>query len=281
MAKTAIRLLSHLFPRPFTRKAYYQLTHPQVKKLRPHELTMMDKAETAEVRYQNTVVKTYRWAGGDKLLMLMHGWEGQAGNFADFIVPLQQAGFTIVAFDAPAHGLSPRSETSLVEFVAVARHFLRVWQPQYLISHSFGGVPITYGLQSSPEIAIEKYVVLTTPNRFVDRVADIAEQVGIAQKVKDRLLRIMEDKFDMLEPDMPKGTIRAEDLNVADWVPKVKVKEALVLHDTNDQIIPIAQSKTVANAWPVAQFEEIQGTGHFRMLRTEAVIHRVVEFLTD
>ena len=55
--------------------------------------------------------------------------------------------------------------------------------------------------------------------------------------------------------------------------------QALILHDKADKVIDISQSRNVFQNWPQCQMEEIEGTGHFRILRTESVLERVVDFL--
>ena len=50
-------------------------------------------------------VRAWQWGEGPPVL-LVHGWEGHAAQFAGFIPRLLEQGFSAVAFDAPAHGQS-------------------------------------------------------------------------------------------------------------------------------------------------------------------------------
>jgi predicted alpha/beta hydrolase family esterase len=140
-----------------------------------------------------------------------------------------------------------------------------------LISHSFGGVATTYALYNNQDLKIDKYLLLTVPDRFIERINDVVEQVGITEKVKQKLISRLESET--------KKDIYA--LNVSDFVKSIHVKNAMIIHDTNDTVIPIARTKNVFNNWANCTFVEIAGTGHFRILRTESVIDKVIEFLKD
>ncbi|MFT6963811.1 MAG: hypothetical protein ACJAWV_003549 [Flammeovirgaceae bacterium] len=41
----------------------------------------------------------------------------------------------------------------------------------------------------------------------------------------------------------------------------------------------MSQSRDVCENWEQCELEELEGTGHFRILRTESVLNRVIEFL--
>jgi predicted alpha/beta hydrolase family esterase len=68
-------------------------------------------------------------------------------------------------------------------------------------------------------------------------------------------------------------------MNVAEYAQKSGVKKALILHDTNDRVLSVNQSKQVSEFWENSNLEEVTGTGHYRILRTKSILNRAVEFL--
>ena len=54
----------------------------------------------------------------------------------------------------------------------------------------------------------------------------------------------------------------------------------LVIHDVHDTDVPWAEGQAIANAWRGAALMTTEGLGHRAILRDEAVIARVVEFLS-
>ncbi|GHC59105.1 alpha/beta fold hydrolase [Ulvibacter litoralis] len=269
MKKQLVKIASNLFPNMITSFAYNQLTNPQVRKLRKNELDTLNKSEKENFNYNNINIKLYTWKGGKNKVLLIHGWEGQAGNFSDLIEILLENGYTVHSFDGPSHGYSSKGSTSLFEFSELVGVLIKKFDVKSLVSHSFGGVATTYALFKNPDIMIEKYVLLTTPDKFTERIDDVSEVVGINKKVKKLLINRLEKQTG----------ISVETLNVSDFVKTINVKDALIIHDINDKVIPIIRSKNVHRNWAASQLKEVEGTGHFRILRTKEVIDTVVNYL--
>jgi hypothetical protein len=262
-------MTSYLFPELVASFAYGQLTKPQVRKLRESEQATLNKAEKETFRFKEFDIQLYTWPGGDKEILLIHGWEGQAGNYSDLVEALLTRGYTVYAFDGPSHGYSSQGETSLFEFTELVGLLIRKFAVSQLVSHSFGSVATTYALFSNPDLIVDKYVLFTTPDKFLERVEEVSRRVGISENAKARLLQRLEKEIDL---DLTT-------LNVSEFVKSVNVSQALILHDKDDRVIPIAQSRNVHKSWGVSQFKEVERTGHFRILRTQEVIDTAVEFL--
>jgi pimeloyl-ACP methyl ester carboxylesterase len=273
MKKKLIKAASELFPDQFAHLAFQQITNPQVKKLRPHELEVLKQARQETICYKEYRIQTYVWnehASGDEVL-LIHGWEGQAGNFADIVVKLVQQNYKVFAFDGPSHGFSSKAATSLFEYTIMAGTMIEEYGVKHLVSHSFGSVPVTYSLMTNPDLHLEKYVLLTTPDKFTERIDQVSAKIGFSENTKSKLVQLIEKETKM----------KIADMNVSEFVKKIRVDQALILHDINDKVIPIGQARNVHCHWPQSIFKEIAGTGHFRILRDKKVIDEVVRFLNS
>lgn len=168
MKRKFIRFASSLFPSAFAKIAYEKLTHPQVHKLRAHEAVTLEKASQQNLDYAGFKIRTYAWNenGSKEALLLVHGWEGQAGNFSDLVEELIKADYRVFSFDGPSHGFSSRGSTSLFEFVELVNVLISKFEVKNLISHSFGGVASTYALSANQDLNIDKYLLFTTPDKF-------------------------------------------------------------------------------------------------------------------
>lgn len=266
-----VKLASIFAPSKMTDLAYEQLTNPQVRKLRDFEIDILDKAQKNTLEFKGFKIQTYKWGSGSREVLLIHGWEGQAGNFGNIVDELLKNDYTVHAFDGPSHGFSSKGNTSLFEFVELVSLLIEELKVKLLVSHSFGGVATTFALNTLPEISIDKYVLLTTPDKFSERIDDVAAQVGITEKVKNNLIKRFQKEIGQ-DPMI---------LNVSNIVEELDVKKAIILHDKNDRVIPIERSKNVYENWTNCQFQEIEGTGHFRILREPHVIEKVIHFLEN
>lgn len=270
MQKQVVYFLSTLFPKMMSNMAYQKLTSPQIKKLREHELEMLDKAEKEKFQFDEFDIQLYRWGNPQhEKVLLIHGWEGQAGNFTDLIGKLLMQKYYVISFDAPSHGFSSKGKTSLFEFSYLVEELIQKFEVSKLVSHSFGGVATTFALYRNPEINIEKYVLITTPDKFSQRIDDVAKFVGVTDKVKRLLIDRLENELD----------IDVKSVSVSQFVKSINVNNAMIIHDKNDKVIPLFQSQSVANNWKNCELKTVEGTGHFRILRTESVLDEVVEFL--
>jgi len=171
------------------------MTNPQIMKLRPHEMDILEKSEKETIIYKAHKIQTYRWLRGFKKVLLIHGWEGQAGNFSDLIQKLIAANYSVYAFDAPSHGFSSKGSTSLFEFSEVVGLLIREFDVDKLVSHSFGGVATTFALFNNLDISIKKYALLTTPDKFSERIDSVVEMVGINEQVKNKLLAKIQEEL--------------------------------------------------------------------------------------
>jgi pimeloyl-ACP methyl ester carboxylesterase len=268
MRKFWIGAACRLAPAVLANFAYRQFTHPPAQKLPPGERAALDTAEKTIVPFRGFRIQTYRWPGPGQRLVLVHGWEGRSGNFIPLLPLLQGMGFDVYAFDAPSHGLSSRGATSMFEFSDLVAERLQDWQPDCAISHSFGSVATISALSSNPALSIDKYALLTTPDRFLERIDWVAAQVGITDSVKKRLVSRIQRE----------SGIDPSTLSVSDAVANVRVGRALILHDVRDRVIPVQQARNVHAQWPASQMQELEHTGHFKILRDPGVQERLRSF---
>ena len=271
MNKSLVRVASILFPKQITSFAYQKLTNPQVYKLRENEIEILGQAQKELLRFYDFDIQLYTWKGGEKEILLIHGWEGQAGNFSDIIKALLADGFTVHAFDGPSHGFSSKGSTSIIEFIELVGVLIQKYKVEILLSHSFGGVAATVALNRNPQIKIKRYVLFTTPDRFQERIDEVSDAIGITDTVKKRLIAQLETQTKM----------KVEDINVSNFVRAVQVEKALILHDKNDRVIPFKIAENVNRKWPASELKAVEGSGHFRILRTPSIIREAIDFLNQ
>lgn len=238
------------------------------------ELEVLDRAERLGVDSQHGRLAVWRWGTGPAVL-LVHGWNGRAGQLTGLVEPLVAAGYQVVAFDAPGHGESPGNVSSMIHFADAIEIVLDAVRPvlgraRAVVAHSMGGPATVVAMSRSreAELPAERFVLIAPPTDVRDFVQAFASMTGMGRRAEDILRQRIERRFQVtLEELEAPGLARRFDA------------PALVVHDADDREVPISRGRELARAWPGATFVETRGLGHVRILSARPIIDDVVAFV--
>ncbi|MEO1436737.1 MAG: alpha/beta hydrolase [Bacteroidota bacterium] len=269
--KLYFRSLDLLAPGQAAKKVYHFMSNPQVRKLRDHEEAILDRSEKRIVPFNGFDLQTYRWGNpAHPTVLLVHGWEGQAGNFGALIDILLEKNYYVVAYDAPAHGHSSKGRTSMFASAKFLKSFVQEIQPKVLISHSFGGPTTGLALQENQDLNIEKWIMVTTPNRFQDRMGQLKTFLGLSDRTMSRL-------YPKIKSDT---SFELGELSMLHFSKTIKnVKDILIVHSKSDKILPIEWARQANEVLPNSSMIELDGLGHYGILWSEALKNIIKEQL--
>ena len=252
------KISDFLLPSLTARKIYQVMSNPRIRKLRDFEEDILDRAEKQIIDFQNFKIQTYTWGNTEApMAFLVHGWEGQAGNFGSLVAILLEAGYQVKAFDAPSHGHSSKGATNMSQFSKLVSQLLEQYRPNMVISHSFGSVTSVMALSENQDIPVEKWIMVTTPHDFKDRVNQIQDLVKVSDRTMSKVIQKVESDF---------GTT-IDKMNMEYFSDKVgHVRETVIIHSRNDKILPI-ESARIANAQlKQSRLIELDDYGHYSIL---------------
>lgn len=220
------------------------------------------------VTWEGQRLAAWEWGRGPTVL-LVHGWGSRAGRLSGFAAALVQAGFRVVLYDAPAHGVSTGRFASLPEFARALRAVGSQVGPVYgLLGHSLGGAAISLALHDG--LPAERAVLIAPPSDVVVFSHAFAGHVGLPRRAHDVMRRNLETRLRMRWDDIHIPTL-ARGLRTA----------ALLVHDREDPDVPYAHAEEIAAAWPNAKLVATTGLGHRAIVRDPGVIRSAVEFLSE
>lgn len=134
LLKGYLSILDFLSTDLAAKQMYSFMSNPRLKKLRAFENTVLDESAKGNITFNDFNICTYTWGEeSDKVALMIHGWEGQAGNFGGLVPLLLENGYQVIAFDAPSHGYSSKGKTNMFHFVEVIETFItqRTPNPNY------------------------------------------------------------------------------------------------------------------------------------------------------
>jgi pimeloyl-ACP methyl ester carboxylesterase len=233
------------------------------------EQELLDRAETSSIKIvpgtENDVedVAVYRWGRGDRQILLVHGWGGKAAQFFSFVTPLLEEGFSVIAFDAPAHGASSGTFASGPAFARAAR--IAADGPIHgVIAHSLGAAGSTIALAQG--LAVNR-VVFLAPAALINL---LLEEFIRLREIEEPVAAELRQKF--------AARYSAEVVSVPAMAKSFQIP-LLILHDPADRDLPFSHGEAIRAAWPGAQLVATSGNGHWRIMRDRSVVDRSIQFL--
>ncbi|THV29139.1 alpha/beta hydrolase [Glycomyces paridis] len=268
----SLRALAGASPRLAGRAAFYLFCRPMGRgKVREHERAVYDRAERSAITVDGNEVVVYRWGGGERPVVLSHGWGGRASRFADLVQALLDRGVPVIAFDAPGHGESGGTGTHILQFEAI---FQRLYKDhgafRGTVGHSFGNLGMFKALRSGVEA--ERVVSVNGVCDFFHLLDVFAERLGLNERVKQDLRERSERLLDS-------GTDIWDTFSVSHDPDRVQAP-ILVVQDEDDDTVDPGQARRITAAFaPRARLMTTEGLGHRRVLRDPAVIAAVADFV--
>ena len=226
------------------------------------------EARSGIVEHKGRSIVTWRWGSRDApAVLLAHGWGGHAAQMRGFVFPLLRAGYRVIAYDQPAHGVSDGKLTGLPDFADVLAEV--AWhhgEVEAVIGHSLGGAGAVIAMARG--LRVRRVVTIGTSLDFSFFSRQFARWYWIPQRVLAGMQAAIEERFG----------VRWADLDMARLAPRIAAS-ALVIHDRNDRKVPWRQGASFARAWPGARLYTTRGLGHSRILQDEHVTALAAQFI--
>jgi len=261
------RLLWRFAPQRAIKLAARDMLRPPGQRFPEDELRLMEEASLLRVPLVTGSLVGWQWGRKrDPRVVLVHGWGGRGTQLKPLIAPLLAQGFSVVAFDAPGHGMTGGSESSLPHFISGLDAVLKFLGPVHaLVGHSLGAATIATLLAGRPDIRA-RAVLIAPPASLRDSTLRLAAALGWPESLRAAAQRQIEHRFGIPWSSFEVGARNGD-------------QEMLVIHDRQDKEVPFDDGRRYAEAWPRARLFETSGLGHRRILADPAAITAAVGFV--
>jgi hypothetical protein len=192
------------------------------------------------IPHEGMALDALSWGTGERVVLLAHGWEGRGAQLGRFVHPLVEAGFSVVAFDGPAHGRSPGRQTDIVHYSRVFGSVAAAVGPVFgVVAHSFGGAACMTAMGAGL-IRPERLALVGVPSALMYPLGEFRRVTGVPEVIWTRLLRRMEKRIGM-PPELADVAALSNDLHIP----------GLLVHCQDDTEVDYANAERIHAAWPM------------------------------
>ena len=249
------------------------LTPPRPEDAVLASLDLID-AKSGLLEHKGRAIATWTWGARSReapAVLLAHGWGGNAAQMRGFVFPLLSAGYRVVAFDQPAHGVSEGKLSGLPDFAEVLAEVAGYAGEgqggiEGVVAHSLGGAATALAIARG--LKAQRVVLIGTSLDVGAHARRFARWHGMPERVREAMLVAIEERFG----------VRWSQLDVAKLAPRLAAP-ALVIHDREDRAVPWTEAARFAGLWPQARLLLTRGLGHRRILEDESVTRAATDFI--
>lgn len=228
---------------------------------RQWELPLLATAERITLRFG---LSALRWGQGPTVLM-MHGWEGRATQFAALIEALVAAGHTVVSLEGPAHGRSPGRQAHVALFARALLEAAAELPPlRAVIGHSMGGASVLLALQWG--LRTEAAVSIAAPAQLLGVLRGFAQRLGMPARARAAFIRQVEQDVGLQVARLDVNGYQLE-------------LPGLIAHASDDPLVAASEAQLIHKAWFDSRLLMLEDGGHQRVLADPLLVEGVLELL--
>ena len=257
-AKTAFEL----FCTPYSK----QRSHPGPE--------VFQQAEKLSFTFQGHKIRGFRWKpevnNGLKIL-ICHGFDSNSYKFEQYIMPLVNKGFEVLAFDAPAHGLSSGKTINALLYSEMIEEINAAYGPlDGITAHSFGGIAASLAIEKSLNQVVKRLVLIAPATETTRSLNDFCRYLDLSDKLKEGMERLI----------LQIGGNPSSWFSVARIIRTVSIP-VLWIHDKTDRITPFEDMEALTKIdLPQVKFIITEGLGH-SLYREENIAKQIIAFLSE
>lgn len=212
-------------------------------------------------------IVVYAYGNSSKKILLVHGWSGRGTQLVKIADAFIENEYSIISFDAPAHGKSGTKTTLMLEFIESILEVEKAYGPfEYAVGHSLGGMSILNAIKKG--LHVKKAVVIGSGNSVINIVNTFIKKIGLPNDVAVLMKNNFEKKYHF-EMESFSAYVAAKEVKIP----------VLVIHDTDDKDIPVSEAYHLAEHLTDKEILITNSLGHRKILGDSKVIHKIVEFL--
>ncbi|BDW91735.1 alpha/beta hydrolase [Muricauda ruestringensis] len=253
-------------PKKAAQSAFRTFSTVRKGRVKPEQADFLNGAKFTIEKVVGHQIQTYHWPGNKETVLLVHGWESNTYRWRNLIKKLREAGFNIIAFDAPSHGYSSGKHLYVPLYEEVVNYMVLKHDPKHLIGHSMGGMTIVYNQYKNPKDSVEKIITIGAPSHIQDFIDHFQDLLKLNNRVMKNLDNYIENRFGF----------KIDQFSTAEFAQSIS-KKGLLFHDKLDKIAPYNASVSVSEKWKNSKLISTEGLGH--SMHQDNINDQIISFL--
>lgn len=254
----ASRFAARLFLTPFK----YKLPE------REKEMDENSKQTRLTVPSIDREVVVYEYGDSPRKILLAHGWSGRGTQMSVMAKALLKEGYSVVSFDAPAHGRAPGKWSMMPFFIETIHYLDKNYGPfEAAIGHSLGGMSLLKAVKNG--LQLEMLIIIGTANSVTHITREFAHNMKMNEQVAKKMKKYFDKKFGE-DMDNYSGAVSAKGVHIP----------TLVIHDEHDVDVHISSAYDIVDNLEKGELFVTEEQGHRRILGNQKVINKIVDFLS-
>jgi pimeloyl-ACP methyl ester carboxylesterase len=269
-----IELIGLFSPRLAAQQAYLLFTIPPPPR-KPLPLPQSPESKAVEFTFRDFTIRGHRWESrqtNGKKVLLAHGFRSYGLKFEHLAKALMEKGYTVYAFDAPAHGNSDGKKVEAISYRDMILEADRIFGPfQAGVGHSFGGLSLALATEKFANPAGRKIIFIAPATETSRSIGDLFRIIPVRKAIRDAFFDLVKEK----------AQVPVSHFSVNRIVQSTPCS-VLWIHDENDEICPLSDLKSSLDKHPAnVQFLITKGLGHNQVYKDAGVVNHLVEFINN
>ena len=270
LLKAAVATVSRIAPSLVAGYGFNLFITPRPRPITPQQREFLATGERFSVPHKGQDLVAYRWGEG-KTVLLVHGWQAHAATMQHFVKPLVEAGYRVVAMDAPAHGDSSGKRLDLLQYgEAIISAINTLGGVHALVAHSIGATSVATMLGTHKHYRINKTVLIAPIDKMTNMLDRYAAGFGLTDRVQKAMANIFVRRFGH-PPQYYSNPDLLEDYQ----------NSMLIVHDKQDKLVPYEAGVAIASKVKSSRLLTTEGLGHRRVLAHAGTIQEIVDFVSE
>ena len=212
-------------------------------------------------------VMVYTYGYSNKKILLVHGWSGRGTQLYSLADKILENKMMVISFDAPAHGLSHGSRTSLMEFIMTIRQLEKKFGPfDAAIGHSLGGMALMNAVAHG--LKINNLVVIGADNSIIEIFKSNVQKFSLKPSIAQKLIELVNSRLG----------INVEDYSSENVAKNIDIP-TLVIHDSEDKYVPVSNAFSIRHSLKKGELLMTNGLGHHKILKDPDTNQRIIDFI--